>query len=97
MAIYRSVDTLAKSLEERHALKGELDQICNVAQVVVSEVFGLASSTSTPTVQMAEVPNEVRALISDDMFYGTSGVLTSVVMHHPGLDFTTICRWYADS
>ena len=73
MAIYRSVDTLAKSLEERHALKGELDQICNVAQVVISEVFRFVSSTSTPVDQLAEVPNEVWALISDDMFYGTSG------------------------
>ena len=49
-----------------------------------------------PVVQLAEVPNEVRALISDGMFYGTSGVLTSMVMHHPDLDFAAICRGYAD-
>ena len=49
-----------------------------------------------PVVQLAEVPNEVRALISDGMFYGTSGVLTSVATHHPDLDFTTVCRGYAD-
>ena len=30
------------------------------------------------------------------MFYGTSGVLTSVATHHPDLDITTICRGYAD-
>jgi len=30
------------------------------------------------------------------MFYGTSGVLTSVVTHHPDLDFGTICSRYAD-
>ena len=30
------------------------------------------------------------------MFYGTSGVLTSVVTHHPNLDFVTISRGYAD-
>ena len=53
-------------------------------------------STSTPVVQLAEVLNEVRALISDGMFYGTSGVLTSEAMHHPGLDFAAICRGYAD-
>ena len=35
-------------------------------------------------------------LISDSMFYGTSGVLTSVVTHHPDLDFVVICRGYAD-
>ena len=30
------------------------------------------------------------------MFYGTSGVLTLVVMHHPDLDFATIYRGYGD-
>ena len=30
------------------------------------------------------------------MFYRTSGVLTSVAMHHPDLDFTAIYRGYAD-
>ena len=30
------------------------------------------------------------------MFYGTSGVLTSVVMHHLDLDFTAIYSGYAD-
>ena len=48
--IGRSVEALAKSLEERHALEGELDQICNITQVVVLEVFGSASSTSTPAI-----------------------------------------------
>ena len=59
-------------------------------------VFGSGSSTSTPAVQLAEAPNEVWALISDGMFYGTSGVLTSVVTHHPNLDFAAIYRGYAD-
>ena len=54
------------------------------------------SSTSTPVDQLAEVPNEVQALISDGMFYGTLGVLTSVATHHPDLDFAAICRGYAD-
>ena len=40
--------------------------------------------------------NEVRALISDVMFYRTSGVLTSVVTHYPDLDFATIYRGYTD-
>ena len=64
--------------------------------MVISEVFGSGPSTSTPAVQLAEVLNEVRALISDGMFYKTSGVLTSVAMHHPDLDFTTIYRGYAN-
>ena len=80
--IGRSAEALAKSLEERRALEGELDQIRNVTQVIVLEEFGSALSTSTPTIQLAEVPNEVWALISDGMFCRMSGVLTSVVMHH---------------
>jgi len=59
-------------------------------------VFGSGPSTSTPAVQLAEVPNEVRALISNGMFFGASRVLTSVVMHHSDLDFTAICRGYTD-
>ena len=59
-------------------------------------MFRAASSTSTPTIQLAEVPDKVRALITDGMFYGTSGVLTSVVTHQPDLDFTAICSGYAD-
>jgi len=48
--IGRSAEALAKSLEERCALKGELDQIRNITEVVVSEVFGSAPSTSTPAI-----------------------------------------------
>ena len=35
-------------------------------------------------------------LISDGMFYETSGVLASVATHHLDLDFTAIYRGYAD-
>ena len=58
-------------------------------------MFGSSPSTSTPAVQLAEVPNEFLALISDGMFYRTSGVLTSVVTHYPDLDFMAACRGYA--
>ena len=34
--------------------------------------------------------------MSDDMFYGTLGVLTSVATHYPDLDFMAIYRGYAD-
>jgi len=64
--------------------------------VVVFEVFGSGPSTSTPVVQLLEVLSGVWVLISDGMFYGTSGVLTSVVTHYPDLDFVTICRGYTD-
>ncbi|XP_066344268.1 uncharacterized protein [Miscanthus floridulus] len=53
------MEELAKSHEERRALEGDLDQIHNVAQHVVSEIFGSAPSTSAPTVQLAEVSGEV--------------------------------------
>jgi len=56
----------------------------------------LGPSTSVPIVQLVEVPNEVWALVSDGMFYGTMGVLTSMVTHHPDLDFVAICRGYID-
>ena len=46
----RNAEELAKSHEERCALKGDLDQIHNVAQLVVSEVLGSAPSTSAPAI-----------------------------------------------
>ena len=36
----RNAEELAKSIEERRALEGELDQIRNVAQLIILEVFG---------------------------------------------------------
>ena len=45
-----NTEVLAKSLEEQHALEGELDQIHNVAQLVILDVFGSVPSTSTPAV-----------------------------------------------
>ena len=62
----------------------------------MSEVFGSAPSTSAPTVQLAEVLDEVWALITHGLFYGASRVLTSVATYHPDLDFTAICSGYAD-
>ena len=59
-------------------------------------MFGSAPSTSMPAIRLAEVPDEVWALISDGMFYGILGVLTFVVTHHPDLDFTAIYSGYAD-
>ena len=55
----RNAKELAKSHEERRALEGDLDQIRNVAQHVVSEIFGSTPSTSAPAIQLAEVPGEV--------------------------------------
>ena len=44
------MEALARSLEEQSVLEGELDQLRNISQVVVAEVFGLGPSTSTPAV-----------------------------------------------
>ena len=41
---------LARSLEEQSVHEGELNQLCNIEQVVVAEVFGLGPSTSMPVV-----------------------------------------------
>ena len=92
----RNAEELAKSCEERCALEGDLDQIRNVARLVVSEVFGSAPSTSAPTVQLAEVPDAVKDLIRSRLFYGALGVLTLVAMYHPNLDFATIYGGYAE-
>ena len=68
-----NAEELAKSHGERRALKGDLDQIRNIAQLIVSDVFGSVPSTSAPVVQLAEVPNAVRDLIRSGLFYGASG------------------------
>jgi len=49
-----------------------------------------------PAVQLAEIPDAVQDLITSGLFYGASGVLTSVAMYHSNLDFATICSGYAD-
>ena len=85
-----NVEELAKSHEERRALEGELGQICNATQLVISKVFGSAPSTSAPAIQLAEVLDMVKDLIRSGLFYGASGVLTSVATYHPNLDFATI-------
>ena len=54
-----NAEELAKSREEHHALEGDLDQIRNVAQHVILEIFGSAPSTRAPAIQLAEVPGEV--------------------------------------
>ena len=50
MTFGQNAEALAMSLEERRALEGELDQIHNVTQLVVSEVFGSVPSTGVPAV-----------------------------------------------
>ena len=49
-SLSRNAEELANSHEERCALKGDLNQIHNVARLVVSKVFGSAPSTNAPAV-----------------------------------------------
>ena len=49
-----------------------------------------------PAIQLAKVPDEVRGLFTSGLFYGASGVLTSVATYHPNLDFATIYNGYDD-
>ena len=96
VTISRNAEELAKSCEERRALEGGLDQIHNVAQLVISDVFGSVPSTSAPAVQLVEISDVVWDLIRSELFYGASGVLTSVAMHQPNLDFAAICSGYVE-
>ena len=59
-------------------------------------VICMGVMSSSPAIRLAEVPDEVWALITDELFYGMLGVLTSVAMYHPDLDFTAICSGYAN-
>ena len=43
-----------------------------------------------------EIPNAVKDLVRSGLFYGASGLLTSVATHHPNLDFDAICSGYAE-
>ena len=56
----------------------------------------MVPNTSAPAVQLAKVLDAVKDLIKSGLFYGASGVLTSVATYHPNLDFTTICSGYAE-
>ncbi|TKW29089.1 hypothetical protein SEVIR_3G373080v4 [Setaria viridis] len=90
-----SAEALAKSHEERSAFAEELDALKNVAQLVISKVLGLGSSTSTPAINLAAVPDMVQMLIVDGIFHGALGVLTSVVSHFPDLDLERLRGGYA--
>ena len=83
-------------MKEQRALEGDFDQIRNATRLVVSEIFGSVPSTSAPAAQLAEVPDVVKDLVRSGLFYGASGVLTSVAMHHLNLDFATIYSGYAE-
>lgn len=96
MAVSRNAEALARSLEEHATIEGKLNQLRDVAQVVVTKVFGSVLSTSTPAILLTGIPDMVQTLISDSVFHAVSGVLTLVATHYPTLDFDAVCRGYAD-
>ena len=49
-----------------------------------------------PAIRLAEDPDEVRALITDGLFYRSLGVLILVATYHLDLDFAAIYSGYAD-
>lgn len=70
--VSRNAEALAQSLRERSTVVDELDQLCNVVQVVVTEVLGSGLSTSVPAIQFAMVSDMVQTLITDGVFHGAS-------------------------
>jgi hypothetical protein len=44
---------------------------------------------------LSQILGEVAGLITDEVFHDASGVLTSVVLHYPTLDFGAVGRGYA--
>jgi hypothetical protein len=59
------------------------------------EVLGLHSGLSALAADLSEISGEVAGLISDGIFHGVSGVLTSVVSDYLTLNFEAVGRGYA--
>jgi hypothetical protein len=47
---------------------------------------------STLIADLSQIPGELADLITDGVFHGASGVLMSVVLHYPTLDFGAVGR-----
>jgi hypothetical protein len=62
---------------------------------VVTEVLRPRSGSSGLVADLSQILGEVAGLISDGVFHGTSGGLTSVASHYPTLDFGVVGRGYA--
>ena len=89
-----NTQALADSLERSKVLEEDLSQFQGAAQSVVREVLGPRPGSSVLVVDPIEIPSNVAGLISNGVFRGTSGVLTSMSSHHPNLDFAVMGRGY---
>jgi hypothetical protein len=90
-----NLQALANSLERSMVLKEELGRLRVAARSVVTEVLGPRLGSSALVDDLSEVPGEVAGLITDEIFHGTSRVLTLVASHHPTLAFEAVGRGYA--
>lgn len=61
---------------------------------MVTEVLGPHPGSSVLAADLMEIPGEVAGLITDGVFHGALGVLTSVASHHLSLDFEAVRRGY---
>jgi hypothetical protein len=64
---------------------------------VVTKILGLRLDLglSALATNLSVIPGELSGLITDGVFHGASGVLTSVASHYPDLDFGRVRRSYA--
>jgi hypothetical protein len=62
---------------------------------VVTEVLGPHLGSSALVADLSQILGEVAGLIINRVFHGASGVLTSVALHYPTLDFGVVRRGYA--
>ena len=76
--------------------RGNLNRSVMLPSLSSRRSSGQRQALARPVVQLTEVLDVVRDLITSRLFYGALGVLTSVAMYHLDLDFATICNRYAD-
>jgi hypothetical protein len=62
---------------------------------VITEVVEPHSGSSALIADLLQFPGEVAGLITDGVFHGALGVLTSVASHCPSLGFRAVGRGYA--
>jgi hypothetical protein len=96
--VARSAQALADSLGRSKALEEVLSHLRRVSRSVVMEVLGPRPGSSALAADLSEIPGKVAGHITDGVFHGASGVLTSVSLHYPTLHFEAVgrARWSAD-
>jgi hypothetical protein len=78
-----------------NVLEEELGQLRSMARSLITEVLGPRPRSSALAADLSGIRGEVMGLVTDGVFHGASGVLTSVVSHYLTLDFEAVRRGYA--